>query len=166
MSTIKAPKKVSPEKKTKTESTTKKADTSSVNKTETSAVDKAETSTVDKTDAATIDKSVNAVEPSPKSASQSSISHFSSVSTPEYRAGWERIFGGTETKKKLKPESEVSNSQQFPTRIEIQDADIDAELRTTLYKAFLTEARKQGVSFDKDGNTIEYRLNCNIRKET
>ena len=29
----------------------------------------------------------------PKSASQSSISHFSSVSTPEYRSGWDKIFG-------------------------------------------------------------------------
>ena len=29
-----------------------------------------------------------------KSASQLSISHFSSVSTPEYREGWERIWGG------------------------------------------------------------------------
>ena len=28
-----------------------------------------------------------------KSASQSSISHFSSVSTPAYRSGWEKIFG-------------------------------------------------------------------------
>ena len=28
-----------------------------------------------------------------KSASQKSISHFSSVSTPEYRAGWDKIFG-------------------------------------------------------------------------
>ena len=29
----------------------------------------------------------------PTSASQKSISHFSSVSTPEYRAGWDKIFG-------------------------------------------------------------------------
>ena len=28
----------------------------------------------------------------PKSASQSSISHFSSVSTPQYRTGWDKIF--------------------------------------------------------------------------
>ena len=33
---------------------------------------------------------------SPKSASQTSISHFSSVSTPEYRAGWDKIFGKSE----------------------------------------------------------------------
>ena len=31
-----------------------------------------------------------------KSASQTSISHFSSVSTPEYRAGWDKIFGKSE----------------------------------------------------------------------
>ncbi|WP_435140203.1 hypothetical protein [Pseudopelagicola sp. nBUS_19] len=29
----------------------------------------------------------------PKSASQTSLSHFSSVSTPEYRSGWNKIFG-------------------------------------------------------------------------
>ena len=29
----------------------------------------------------------------PKSASQTSTSHFSSVSTPEYRSGWDKIFG-------------------------------------------------------------------------
>ena len=28
----------------------------------------------------------------PKSASQASISHFSSVSTPQYRSGWDKIF--------------------------------------------------------------------------
>ena len=41
-------------------------------------------------------KSVSA----PKSAAQSSISHFSSVSTPQYRSGWNSIFGdGNDTKK-------------------------------------------------------------------
>ena len=29
----------------------------------------------------------------PQSASQTSTSHFSSVSTPEYRSGWDKIFG-------------------------------------------------------------------------
>ena len=35
----------------------------------------------------------------PKSASQTSISHFSSVSTPEYRAGWDKIFGKSKLEK-------------------------------------------------------------------
>ena len=34
----------------------------------------------------------------PKSASQTSISHFSSVSSPEYRAGWDKIFGKSKLK--------------------------------------------------------------------
>ena len=35
----------------------------------------------------------------PKSASQTSISHFSSVSTPEYRAGWDKVFGKSKLEK-------------------------------------------------------------------
>ena len=35
----------------------------------------------------------------PKSASQTSISHFSSVSTPEYRSGWDKIFGKSKLEK-------------------------------------------------------------------
>ncbi len=38
----------------------------------------------------------------PKSASQTSISHFSSVSTPEYRYGWNKIFGKPDTEKSMK----------------------------------------------------------------
>ena len=34
---------------------------------------------------------------SQKSVSQTSISHFSSVSTPEYRSGWNKIFGKSDT---------------------------------------------------------------------
>ena len=37
-----------------------------------------------------------------KSASQTSISHFSSVSTPEYRSGWNKIFGNSHTGKTSK----------------------------------------------------------------
>ena len=43
----------------------------------------------------TINNSGDAVKKSdtPRSASQIAISHFSSVSTPEYRSGWNKIFG-------------------------------------------------------------------------
>ena len=39
-----------------------------------------------------------------KSASQSSISHFSSVSTPQYRSGWNSIFGDESGVKKINPD--------------------------------------------------------------
>ena len=75
MSEVKAQKKVSTEpQKAKTD----KAEAGTKGASETT---KSADTTVEKTDSA------------PKSASQSSISHFSSVSTPAYKKGWENIFG-------------------------------------------------------------------------
>jgi len=102
-------------------------------------------------------------DPAPKSASQLSISHFSSVSTPAYRSGWDAIFGGGKTAGKAR--AKKGNGHAFPDRLELDDEDIDAELRKALYKAFQRQARKQGVSLAEIKKTavIEYSLTCNIR---
>ena len=75
---------------------TKKAKNSS-KKAETAqpAAGKAEAAKPDagKSDTATAESSTKKSEPAAKSKSQESISYFSSVSTPEYRAGWNHIFG-------------------------------------------------------------------------
>jgi|TARA_B110000263_G_scaffold49354_2_gene41212 hypothetical protein len=122
-----------------------------------------DTSTVDKAGSSTADKTANKVEAAPKSASQASLSHFSSVSTPEYRAGWQRIFGGGEVNQK--EEQEVSNENEFPLQIEVQDIEINAELRSMLYSSLLAQANKQGVDIEKVKNSasIEYSLQCKIR---
>ena len=53
-------------------------------------------------EAGSVDKATDKVKDkaaaAPKSASQSSISHFSSVATEEYRSGWADIFGGKKQK--------------------------------------------------------------------
>ena len=122
-----------------------------------------DTSTVDKAGSSTADKTANKAEAAPKSASQASLSHFSSVSTPEYRAGWQRIFGGGEVNQK--EEQEVSNENEFPLQIEVQDIEINAELRSMLYSSLLAQANKQGVDIEKVKNSasIEYSLQCKIR---
>ena len=66
-----------------------------VNKKDTTKVDdkkpksSADDSSADQTSNKLPEKSIDA----PKSASQRSISHFSSVSSKEYRSGWAEIFG-------------------------------------------------------------------------
>ena len=122
-----------------------------------------DTSTVDKAGSSTADKTANKAEAASKSASQASLSHFSSVSTPEYRAGWQRIFGGGEVNQK--EEQEVSNENEFPLQIEVQDIEINAELRSMLYSSLLAQANKQGVDIEKVKNSasIEYSLQCKIR---
>ena len=122
-----------------------------------------DTSKVDKTGSSTADKTAIKSEAAPKSASQTSLSHFSSVSTPEYRAGWQRIFGGGEVNQK--EEQEVSNENEFPLQIEIQDTEINAELRSMLYSSLLVQANNQGVNIKKVKNStsIEYSLQCKVR---
>ena len=122
-----------------------------------------DTSKVDKTGSSTADKTATKQEAAPKSASQTSLSHFSSVSTPEYRAGWQRIFGGGEVNQK--EEQEVSNENEFPLQIAIQDTEINAELRSMLYSSLLVQANNQGVNIKKVKNStsIEYSLQCKVR---
>lgn len=112
----------------------------------------ADTSLVGKTDTA------------PKSASQSSISHFSSVSTPAYKEGWENIFG--RSKLDQTTASNTDNGDPFPEELTIHDVDIDKELRSALYKAFKRQAIAQGMNLAKIKKQadFEYILNCNIKK--
>lgn len=95
----------------------------------------------------------------PKSASQSSISHFSSVSTPAYRSGWEQIFGNKE-----RVEDNLDDNQDNLQEFSVEDSSIDIDLRSLLYKAFQTEAQKHGFQLDdvNDTSNIVYNLNCKI----
>ena len=121
-------------------------------------------SEVANTENKSVDNSVAKSGSSPKSASQSSISHFSSVSTPEYRSGWNNIFGGGGGAKKTAPE-EVSKNN-FPKKLNILDYDIDVVLRDALDSAFNDVAKKRGYNL-KDAKEIvrfEYNLTCEIRE--
>ena len=102
MSTKKTTEVTSPTKNTPNESTAKTGTKSS----DTNAP---------KGDAANNDKTSYKPDATPKSASQISLSHFSSVSTPEYRAGWQRIFGNSKETKNMFFSSEGLDSSSFPT---------------------------------------------------
>ena len=121
-------------------------------------------SEVANTENKSVDNSVAKSGSPPKSASQSSTSHFSSVSTPEYRSGWNNIFGGGGGAKKTAPE-EVSKNN-FPKKLNILDYDIDVVLRDALDSAFNDVAKKRGYNL-KDAKEIvrfEYNLTCEIRE--
>jgi len=101
----------------------------------------------------------------PKSAAETSISHFSSVSTPAYKAGWESIFGGSKTKQK--ETSKSANDDVFEGQLTLEDEDIAEELRNALFKAFQKQARKQGISLAKIKKQVEfsYTLQCDVEKK-
>ena len=112
----------------------------------------------------TVENSASKKETPPKSASQSSISHFSSVSTPEYRSGWDNIFGEKSNAKKIK--SKQSIKSDLPKRFNLFDYDVDPELRAALDKTLTDVAKKRGFDLTRNKETTryEYSITCEIKK--
>jgi len=139
------------------------AKTSEAKKTEVKKPEAEQSATA--TETSSTDKATGKADAAPKSASQSSISHFSSVSTPAYRSGWKIIFDTEEVSNKTKSKS--SNGDNFPDHLSIEDENIDTELRNVLYKLFQRKARRQGLSLYKIKkiSSIEYKLYCYITKD-
>ena len=117
------------------------------------------------TEIKTADGSASKAVSQPKSASQSSISHFSSVSTPQYRSGWNNIFGDGSDVKKIVPK-EVSPND-FPKKFNILDYDIDLILRDALDVAFNDVLKKRGIDLKgtKELVRFEYNLTCEIKEK-
>ena len=155
----------------KAETTSKKNETpknevakTEVAKTEIVRTDVPSTEAAD-TETKTADDSASKAVSQTKSASQSSISHFSSVSTPQYRSGWNNIFGDGSDVKKIVP-SEDSQSD-FPKKFNILDYDIDLILRDALDAAFNDVLKKRGINL-KDAEELvrfEYNIICEIKEK-
>ena len=100
----------------------------------------------------------------PKSASQSSISHFSSVATPAYREGWAAIFGNKGIKKK----SGAKNSSiSLPAYFMLEDEEINQDIKKAINSILQKKLKKQGISFStlkKEGN-ISLKVECEITKK-
>ena len=163
MSDTKTPKKAETTSKKNETSKTEVAKTE-VAKTEVVRTDVPSAEAAD-TETKTADDSASKAVSQTKSASQSSISHFSSVSTPQYRSGWNNIFGDGSDVKKIVPK-EVSPND-FPKKFNILDYDIDLILRDALDAAFNDVLKKRGVDLKgtKELVRFEYNLTCEIKEK-
>ena len=101
-------------------------------------------------------------EKSPKSASQLSISHFSSVSTPEYRVGWERIWGSKKTETIVKKQSIENKS--FPQEIMLPNEKISFNTKSMILSDLKTYSKDNKVKLPKsiDPNLKGISINCII----
>jgi hypothetical protein len=131
--------------------------------------DKSDDKSSDQSANSTTEKSGDSKGQVNKSASQTSISHFSSVSTEEYRSGWANIFGNTKSTKKTSKHRESGQSDPLdsPLRLKLYDEDITDDLRVELYKAFQRQARKDGIGLVKLKKiaAFEYTLECRVSKK-
>ena len=120
------------------------------------SVEKNKTETTDKT---------SKVGSAKKSASQLSISHFSSVSTPEYREGWERIWGGKKSGDSLKKNSHSNSS--LIDEIVLKNKDLSENLKLEILKELVIYSTKKGLDLNKtkdlDINVIEFSCVLNFQ---
>ena len=143
--------------------TPKKAENVS-KKNELTKTDVAKTEKVN-TETKAVENSVSTSVSQPKSASQSSTSHFSNVSTPQYRSGWDDIFGdGSDVGKVV---SDGVSKNDFPKKLNILDYDVDLILRDVLDVAFNEVARKRGINLSGAEELVrfEYNLSCEIKEK-
>ncbi len=119
------------------------------------SIEKNKTETTDKT---------SKVGSAKKSASQLSISHFSSVSTPEYREGWERIWGGKKSGDSLKKNSHSNSS--LIDEIVLTDKDLSQNLKLEIFKELVSYSTKKGLDLTKtkdlDINVINFSCVLNF----
>ena len=100
----------------------------------------------------------------PKSASQSSISHFSSVATPAYRDGWAAIFGNNGSNATT---GTNNSSISLPANFILEDEEINQDIKKAINSILQKKLKKQGISLatlKKEGN-ITFRVEYEITKK-
>ena len=98
----------------------------------------------------------------PQSAAQTSISHFSSVSTPEYRQGWDHIFGA----RKETISQDEKTQRKLPENLTITHTDIDKTLCDSLEQKFKALAQKEGYDFEELSRLtdLRYTITCEFKE--
>ena len=121
----------------------------------------------------TVEKNKTAAASSPsknitstKSASQLSISHFSSVSTPEYREGWDRIWGNN--KSNLNRDKVIDDDNTLPVEISLSNLDISDLAKKTILQELYVYANQNNLSLPQFKTlllkNIEFSCTINIKK--
>ena len=113
---------------------------------------------------ATSSSSKNA--PSKKSASQLSISHFSSVSTPEYREGWDRIW--VNNKSNFNRDKVIDDNNTLPVEISLSNLDLSDLTKKTILQELDVYTNKNNLSLPQSKalllKNIEFSCTINIKK--
>lgn len=128
---------------------------------------KSEIKNVAKEKSSTSDTSSNKTKSSNKSAAQLSISHFSSVSTPEYREGWDRIWGKGKTVIENK-KTNLNNSDVLKD-FTLFDKDIPISIKKEILNAFKIKAKNKLINIPNSNllklNNLKFSCKIDIKEK-
>ena len=93
-------------------------------------------------------------------------SYFSSVSTDEYREGWDSIFNNGKSKRNKSGRSTANTGSKsiLPLSIKLSNEDFSQELNTLLKEAVRRRAKKDNLRIGKllNNGHITWNLECKI----
>ena len=99
------------------------------------------------------------------SAPSRPISYFASISTDEYRSGWDSVFGKDGKKLKGATAKRTNKSvSKLPLTITLHGDDLDDNIREQLEAVFRQQAKKKRLNYDKlSGNgQVTLQVSCRI----
>lgn len=93
--------------------------------------------------------------------------YFSNIKTPEYKSGWDDIWGKkTNSKNKKKTTKSVTNKTKNPVLVSLEFEDLPIGVRNGLIDAVRGQLEKKRVSYKaraKQGD-VDWTINCEIRR--
>ena len=93
------------------------------------------------------------------------ISYFASISTDEYRSGWDGVFGkGGKQSKGATTKRTNKSVSKLPLTITLHGDDLDYNIREQLEAVFRQQAKKKRLNYDKlSGNgQVTLQVSCRI----
>jgi len=118
-----------------------------------------------KTETSSEDSSSKSTKKNKSSAPARPTSYFSSVSTDEYRSGWDAVFNDTSSKKyKVGKGRERDTKLDLPLSIMLSNEDLSNELNELLKKAVRKRARKDKLPIGRllTRAQIKWNLECKL----
>lgn len=101
-----------------------------------------------------------------KSASQLSISHFSSVSTPEYRKGWDLIWGNKNSNSKKKSTMELN---KLPNKIVLTNEDLSKKNKLNILSELKSYSKRNNLvipeSYDLNLSAIDFSCTLKLKNK-
>ena len=118
-----------------------------------------------KTETSSDNSSSTSTKTNKNSAPTRPTSYFSSVSTDEYRSGWDAVFNDTSSKRNKVGKGKKHNTKlDLPLSIMLSNEDLSKELNELLKKAVRKRAKKDNLPIGRllTGAQIKWNLECKL----
>ena len=95
--------------------------------------------------------------------------YFSNIKTPEYKSGWDDIWGEDDSggaKKKPSAKTKAAPKRKAPRVVSFDFEDLPADLQTALSKEARAQLKKSRVNYDArdKAGAVTWRIDCTVER--